>query len=339
MTENNLPRYSALRKNDRPDLGTQLPLSMPLSIYLETTNNCNFKCVQCPVSFDDYYESNGGKANIEIQAYRKLVSQLCEMGRLKSLKFYSEGEPFMNKNIALMVKEAVDARVTERTEITTNASAFTEKNLTQVIEAGVDYIRVSIYSVKNKRHKEITQSKISVERIYDNVKLMRCIRDKINKGKPFIYVKMIDPKTNEVELFNQMYGSLADEVAIEQPINWNGYDGRDLINASYLDKQFEVGAPRKKVCPFAFYSLVIKANGDVVVCCADWNKKTKVGNIHQKHIRDIWNGTELHDFRLMQLEGRKHENASCVNCTYIDTTPDDLDHLKPEQFGSVLGRS
>jgi len=93
----------------------------------------------------------------------------------------------------------------------------------------------------------------------------------------------------------------------------------------------------KAVCPFPFYSLVIKADGDVVACCVDWNKKTKIGSIKLESLGEIWKGEALREFRRMHLERRRHENESCRHCTHLNSLPDNLDHVAEENWSEILG--
>jgi len=330
--------YSQLRWTDRRPLADRLPLSGPLSLYIETHNTCNFKCVQCPVSFDDYYEIVGGQSRISDARYEKLLDELAAMGTLKSLKFYVEGEPFLDKRLPRMIKQAVDAQVCERTEVTSNGSALTPQNVRATVLSGLTYLRISIYALTEERQKSITQSGVSLARIYENIKMARRVRDELGSPTPFLYVKMIDTFSAEDEQeFRRRFEGIADEIFIEPPMNWDGFDGRDLINNLYTDKHFAQSASIKAVCPFPFYSLVIKANGDVVACCVDWNKHTRVGNINDSAFADIWFGEPLREFKRMHLERRKSENPSCRSCTFIDTTPDNLDGIVPEHFEHILG--
>lgn len=82
---------------------------------------------------------------------------------------------------------------------------------------------------------------------------------------------------------------------------------------------------------------MIKANGDVVACCADWNKATAIGNIHEERFSEIWRGERLRAFRRMHLEGRRTENPSCAGCWFLGTQPDNLDAIPPHEFDRVLG--
>ena len=61
--------------------------------------------------------------------------------------------------------------------------------------------------------------------------------------------------------------------------------------------------------------MVINANGDVTACCVDWNKKTRVGNVNEATVGEIWRGDAFRELRKMHIENRRSGNESCRNCT------------------------
>ena len=339
--------YSQLRNFGRPSLAPSLPLPLPLGMFIEPTNQCNFKCRFCPESFSDYNEIVGGRAHMDFSFYEEIVRQIKAIGRLKVLRFYMLGEPLLHPDLVRMIKLAVDEGITERTELTTNATALTAEKSRQLLDSGLDYLRVSIYAADQKRNEHVTQSKIPITRIYENVKTFRKLRDEAGQTKPFLYVKMIDSCSGaENDAFLGMYRDIADECVLEKPMNWNGYENRDLLESAYQGDEekkalhnAELFPFRKQVCPFPFYTMVVNANGDVTACCVDWNKKTCVGNLKEASLGDIWNGAAFREFRRMHLENRRHENESCRNCTYLFTNPDNLDGLSPEEQRRILGET
>lgn len=152
---------------------------------------------------------------------------------------------------------------------------------------------------------------------------------------------MIDTFSSENEIFKNMYEEVADEVCIESPMNWNGqgnFIGNLYLNRKIKKNLFLPAKKIKKVCPFLFYSLVIKCSGDVVACCVDWNKGTKIGNVKNESLSEIWNGQRLREFRKMHLEGRKAENKSCRNCTYLYTSPDNIDNLPNRTISELVNK-
>jgi len=65
--------YSGLRTAPRTSLRDAVPLRAPFTIYVEATNICNFKCVYCPESFDDFEQRSGGLSRLDLAAFEKIV--------------------------------------------------------------------------------------------------------------------------------------------------------------------------------------------------------------------------------------------------------------------------
>jgi radical SAM protein with 4Fe4S-binding SPASM domain len=324
--------YSKLRDAKRASFVDQLPLSSPWAMFVELTNRCNFKCKFCPESIDDYEERVGGISVMSFENFRKICADILDLGRLKVLRFYMLGEPFLHAELPEMIAYAKEHGVAERIEVTSNATAITAKNCQRIIDSGLDYLRVSIYAIDPERHKSITQSEISPDRIRKNVSTLYELRQRLGAAKPFIYVKTINPYDKEEEAaFRNSYKDICDEIEVENPMNWDNPDGVDFLDKAYEKNEVidraELFRNPKEVCPFPFYNLVVHSSGDVSVCCVDWEKKTVCGNIYTESLRDIWQGKRLREFQRMHIERRRHENEACKNCTFLHITPDNLDSL------------
>jgi len=335
------------KNSTRRELNDILPLKMPLGLCIEPTNLCNFQCVQCPVSLPEFKSVVGHRGNMDMELFKKILNDIKAMGKVINLNLYGDGEPLLNKNIVSMVNLIKEYDVAERITITTNASLLTEKISKGLIASGLTYLRVSIYSIYKERFKNITQSSTTPDDIYNNIKKFKEIRDKSGQKTPFLYVKMIDTYSKENEDFKKMYAPLVDQVNIETPMNWNGYNDYNLIEKidpnrntdetnihAYFKQKGQSGL--KKICTIAFHSLNIKLNGDVTICIVDWNKGTKVGNIKEKSLSDIWFGEDLKKFREIHIKGLRESNVSCKNCNFLYNNPDNIDDLSPERYKEIL---
>ncbi|HLZ19728.1 MAG TPA: radical SAM/SPASM domain-containing protein [Smithellaceae bacterium] len=339
-----MPRYTQLRQAKRPSLECLLPLSFPLSLYVETINRCMFRCTYCPMSLDSYEKEAGGFRTMSLAEFQKIASDIQAGGPLKVLRFYFMGEPLLNPDLPEMIALAGRMQLAERTELTTNAVLLGDKLSTSMIRAGLDYLRISISSVDQRRHERVTRTNVKIKKIYDNVRRFKEIRRDMGATKPFLYVKLLDPQNaEERSAFLNMYEHVADEAVIEEPMNWDSYGDHDFMGALYggqrdMDESRLRPHP-KEVCPFPFYSLAITANGDVTVCCVDWNKATKVGNVFESSLQDIWNGESLRQFRRMHIERQRHHNPSCKNCSFLYTAPDNLDRMSPATITKILEKT
>jgi len=324
-----------------------LPAKLPLGLCIEPTNKCNFRCIQCPVSSDEFSKIVGKRKQMSMRLYKKIIGDIKKMGRLNNLNLYGDGEPLLHPNIIEMIKIAKKSNIANAITVTTNASLLTNDLSNDLIDSGLDYLRVSVYSIYDDRFKKITRTEYKSDLIYNNVARLFKNRAIKNKTTPFIYVKIIDTYNKENKEFISKYSSISDEVNIETPMNWNGYKDIDLIGN--IDEKHKTDTKtlqgyygkrnvsnNKKICTTPFLSLNIKSNGDVCICIVDWNKGTKVGNIMKSSLSEIWYGENLREFRRMHIEGRRHENKSCKNCDFMYCNPDNMDGFSSQKYNDIL---
>jgi len=270
--------YSQLSK-DRIDLRKAIPLKQPLALLFEPANLCNMKCPFCYYSDPEFTPGGLMKWAEFKQIFYDLHDWCAETTyKFKVIRFIGFGEPLINKYTPNMVKEV--RPITQRTEITTNGTLLTPWLSELLIDAELDYLRVSIYN----------------QDVTENLKVLKRLRG--DKEYPFIYVKAFDEEKLEP------YKDIADEVALE---------GRHF----WLNDQLGAGVSPPSVCPQPFKMLSIRYNGDVIVCDPDWKNNTKVGNALETSIKDIWEGEKLKKFQFMQLLHRRYENASCQTCSFV----------------------
>lgn len=327
-------KYSLLREKKRIDLLSAVPLSGPMSIYIETTNICNFKCKFCPESFENYKEKSGGLFKMDAASFIRIADQIKEIGTVKTLNFYMMGEPFANKNLISYVNYAKNNNVASRVIVTSNGTLLNEDKYKDLCETNLDFLRISIYGANDDTHKQITQSPVKLSRIIDNVSGLKNFRNANGFSRPYIYIKMIESTSSyENEEFLRVFKDVGDEVTLEPVMNWNDPTEGILANINHeelLKKDyFKI---KKKVCPFPFYTLIIHSDLQVSVCCVDWDKKTVIGNLKNNSLREIWNGEKLKNFQILHLSGRRKELEGCKNCTYLHTAPDNLDKLTAIEY-------
>lgn len=328
-------RYSELRSGNRIDLVDASPLPAPMAIYVEPTNICNFRCVYCPESFSDFAQRSGGFKRLDADTFSDIADQIVALGQLKVLHFYMMGEPFLNRSLPAFIRLAVRKNIANRTCVTTNATVLTADIVDQVLASGLDYLRVSVYGATQESFtRRIGVSHFRLSHVVANVTELRRRRDANGLSKPFIYVKMIetgDEKENGT--FRELFGPIADEVALEPAMNWNDPPEGNLSLLSHdemLSGLYFKNA--KRACAFPFYTLVIHSDLRVSVCCVDWAKQAVVGDLRHEQLSDIWHGPALRDFRVSHLRGQRKELPACANCTYLYTSPDNVDRLSADLY-------
>ena len=279
--------YTQLHKTRVASLSDILPLRFPISLHIEPTNICNFKCRSCPHSLKTYDEEVGYYEFMDFDLYRKIVDEIAVEGGVKALKLFNYGESLLHPGLPEMIEYAKKNKAADRIEITSNMSRINRGLAEKLILSGLDYLRISIYGLKDDAHSSFTQTKVPVDHIFRNIRMFRELRDGLGFTSPWMYIKMFDiTDPDELSSFKQMYGSLADEIAVEVIHNMSGVSNIE----DRLEFDIHVDKKPRNICPQPFYQAAIGANGDVTICCIDWSFSSKVGNVRSNSLKDIWNG-------------------------------------------------
>jgi len=326
--------YSSLRQGDRLNLAEAAPLPSPLTIYVEPTNICNFRCVYCPESFPDYVDRAHGLHRLDLSGFTRIADQILELGRLKTLNFYMMGEPFLNRSLPDFIWLATNRGLADRTSVTTNGTVLDALMIDRVLDSGLSYLRVSVYGGTEQTNAERTASRIPLAKVIANVRAIKDRRNQRGLTEPFLYVKMIESHDPvEDQAFLDTFRPICDEVALEPVMNFNDPEGHNL---SLIPPEQMLAQPyfqhRKQACAFPFYTMVIHADLQVSVCCVDWAKQAVVGDLTTETLREIWHGDRLRQFQVTHLRGQRETLAACARCTYLFTAPDNIDGLSPDVF-------
>ena len=57
-------------------------------------------------------------------------------------------------------------------------------------------------------------------------------------------------------------------------------------------------------------------NGDIYVCCEDWNKNVAFGNVYEQTFSSIWLSDKLSEVR-ENLQNGMRTFSSCQNCNFL----------------------
>lgn len=296
--------YDQLRKSERLPLSELIPLPRPFTIYVEPTNRCNLSCDFCPQSLDDYEVRSGKRQDMELPLFRRLMTQVEEM-KPKSLKLYFFGEPFLHPQIGEMMSLAV--KVCDRVEITTNGMILTAKNCQAILDSGIHYLRVSLYDVKPSL-------------VMRNVDRLMAMRREQGKTLPVVCAKVFNR-----EDYEKAFGAY---VGVVDGIMIDGYHsiGSEFVQISQQQPASHIA------CPYPFYNLVVKSNGDVVPCCVAWEDSLVIGNANTHTLAEIWAGEPLARIHRLHLEGRRSELAACAKCDTLFNCPDHVDDLTVAEY-------
>lgn len=330
------PQNLNIWNNERVDLASQAPLHHPLTLIVEPTNKCNFSCIYCPHNLPEYKERADGLRDMDLENFKMLVDHLITWAgewALKDLNLLFMGEPLLHKEISEFVRYANQRRVAQRIRIISNGTLLTREASTKLLDAGLTFLRISIYGGFDSTQLQRSNNKVKLDKIADNLKQFIELRENYEK-KTFIQISMIDTNDEEEnEAYLKRFTGLGDEVKIEKSHNWADHD--EGLSRSENEKVLgSANFPfaNKRACAFPFYTLAVHADLKVSLCCIDWDRTLIVGDLKEETLQEIWMGKRLKKMLRMHLEGRRKEIPGCKDCTFLFVRPDSVDSITPEEF-------
>lgn len=326
-----LDGYNLYRKNkETRNLRELLPLDTPLSLMIDPSNICNFKCVFCPTGDEELLRLVGRtKGLMSLELFYKIVDDLNQFPKqLEVLHLYKDGEPLVNKSLAEMVRYAKEKGCAKKVETTTNGALLTFERSKQLIEAGLDGIRISIYSLSDKGYLEATGTPVEFEKIRKNVENFYLLKEAIRPNL-HIHCKILDTGMKEEikNKFLSIFSPISDSVHIDSINGWSNSLNRDLTLG--MVKHNEPHSGERIVCPEPFWKLAVNHDGTVSACCVDWAHKLIVGDAKIDSLLHIWGGEKLRYLRLKHLNGKRFQIDACNSCDFIRVLQphSNLDHF------------
>ena len=312
---------------ERVKLAEAVPLDTPFTLYIFPTTFCNFKCVYCAHSqpTSELMEQYGfSKENMSLETLDNIIVQLKEFPKkLKVISLTGHGEPMLHKDLPEMIRRVKYANVAERIEIISNGSLLTNKLADEIIDAGLDILRISLQGLNSDKYLSVCGYKLDFEEYTNN--LAYYYNNKRTGQQLFVKIIDVALEKNQEQTFYNTFENISDRMYIEfvQKV----YSGVELTKNMEFHSTNRYGDtyPIQQVCPMSFFTLGIYPNGDMIPCDVIY-KPVILGNVNQERILDMWNGDKLYEFRMNQLKNGRFTNPECARCV----TPDDI--LRPEDI-------
>ncbi|MCI9506651.1 MAG: radical SAM protein [Oscillospiraceae bacterium] len=308
-----ITNIEASYRRDRLCLGKELPLDMPLSLIIDISEKCNFRCSYCfrAKERDESWDYAAKNNLMPADSFREIIRQLSAFpGKIKSISLSGHGEPLCNPDIIDMVHALCAANVTERIEMHTNASLLTAKTAEEIAKAGFSRIVVSLQGLDGDTYKRVCGVKVDWDVFYKSLQILYN-----NKNDSLqLHIKISDaalsPENAERERFYAMFGEIADTVSVEEvtPL-WRNMGGA-------MDKgtnKYGQDIGKVECCPILFYKMWVAPDGEIYPCTG-LPAPMSLGNIKQVTLYEAWNGQKRRNFLIKHLRFSRECSSVCADC-------------------------
>lgn len=299
----------------------------PLSMDIEPTTGCNFRCTMCQVS-----EPNFKANNMTVETFRNVIKQNLQ---LIKVKLQGMGEPFVNKNFFEMIEICDQYGVF--VETITNGSLLNEKIIDKILNSKSIYrVSISIDGASKEIFEKI-RVKSNFDTVINNVKILSkkndnkvklramCLLQKINYHELESIVRLCkDIGFHEFELQVQLTGwgkNDWENKNRESDINYGEKNNKfikEIINR-YNSQNFKARVVESNLlsesnkCSYPWHNPYVTAQGDIVSCCMIGDSKVNnYGNVNNNDFHNIWNSESYKDLRKSIIN---HDLKDfCKNC-------------------------
>jgi radical SAM protein with 4Fe4S-binding SPASM domain len=199
------------------------------------------------------------------------------------------GDPLLDKNMPQYVRWMTDKGL--ESYFSCNPANINMDRTIETFENGLGFVKYSIESVDDLRHKEVRGQASNFTESYKNILKLLDLKAQRNY-KTTIVITMINlNKTWQQDEYQRLV---------------EAFKGCDVY--IYLKSQDQMWYEDNKqqtqcihwleFCQFPWSSMTVKSNGECAECVEDFNNEIVLGDIRHESLHDIWNGAKYRRFRM-----------------------------------------
>lgn len=295
----------------------------PVVYNIETTNACNMRCKMCPRTT----MMNRGISTIKKETFENILSQLRPWTKEewqeweefvvreynikkremhenhfflyiipKVIQLHGYGDPLLDVNMHHYIRLLSENGF--QSYFSCNPANINIEKTVQMFQNGLDYIKYSIESVDDEKHKAIRGNASNFTDSYKNIMELLEIKRK-EKYTTTIIITMLDlNNTWQEDEYKKLKNAFKDkDVYIylkSEDQQWyrKDFHGTNSIHWS-------------EICKHPWMSMTVKSNAEVAMCMEDFNNEIILGNAEKNTLYDIWNGEEYKEFRMNHFNSKQ----------------------------------
>ena len=320
---------SGLHPDDLLQRLEQSRSDLPYVDQIETTNNCNLRCVMCPRTLHMTREIIN---SMRMDLFTRIVDELEEYEQEKSARGLGKADYMKNGPSNLQWEGSehdifdlrlhhfgaplLDPHIVERVQYVNEKASFGTQLSETVINLKIEKVRglfqanlsrliIAIDATNADAFLQIRGRKMDFDREIERVQ--RIVDLKRQEGASTrVDIQVIELSDVDAEEFSRI---------------WGKHEGVRILKKSffpYPDVDPNMGKQGESdfsgSCDFPYTSITVMADGRVVPCCADYNGETVLGDLNVQSLHQIWHGDAFKAFREKFVKASFEPNDLCARC-------------------------
>ena len=244
------------------------------------------------------------------ELFKKIIDE-CESFEGDGLRIFLllDGEPLMDHLLFQRIEYIKKKLHNSTIHFNTNAMLLDEDKARRILKSGIDSITFSVDGASRE-----TYEKIRVGLKYDIVKrnverFFELERNIPNRIKVTMQMVVCEDNKYEIEEYKRLWQGKADVVYFKAMHSF--LDMETTIKTKQLEKR-QLGFCKQ---PYDF--MLIYWNGDVALCCWDYDSLAKLGNIRENSLIDVYNNERFKMIRSSMSRMDCSKISPCKKCARI----------------------
>lgn len=278
----------------------------PRNIQIQTQTGCNADCVFCPYGAT---ADSQPKGKMDWDLFRKIVGETAAY-RVRRISPYLMNEPFVDREIFDRIRYINRANPRAKVSLTSNGSLLSEDIVARIVELGngLHELAISVQGIDPTAYRKTMRGGLEFDRTLANVdRLIEALRRR-QAARPALWITMVDTELIDARKAVEYWRARGVNARYTMLENRGGNiaDAERIAHHRQMDYFSD--------CTRLFKQAYVKFNGDLVLCCTDYEAKVILGNVREKSLYDVWNGPVATGIRHKFLSKRIGEISLCSVC-------------------------
>lgn len=274
------------------------PLDYPKSILIETYSLCQGQCKFCP-----YQEIRAGKEQYKLDTDRffSLINEI-KLHDMKRVTLFNNNEPLLDDRIYGFIRYVRKCLPNTEITLSSNGRVVTLDKLNRLCDCGLNKLYISIPCVDRENYKTVMG--VYPDELFN---LLTSITDSR-------LIDMIAIATPITKYYNEK--ALNEKFSKYGIHSWN-LEYKDSWRIKEKFNEIATEDAIAGLCDRPMDQAVVSANGDVIICCRDWQGQNVIGNIYESSLYAIWHSKKM--LKIQEYIGnQEYDKVACCRDCYIN---------------------
>lgn len=276
---------------------------IPDQIIIELTNACNLSCPVCPTHF----AMKRARGFMDFGLYKSIIDEFKNKKNKPEIALNFAGEPLLHPEIDKFIEYA--AQNGHKIFISTNATRLSKNLSKKLIGANLSSIHLCLEGIAKASHEAYKQGS-NFEEVKKNIEDFIAIKKELANKKPYVTIQTLltSFSENEVKNIEQWAKNIGANAINLKTLSMGSYTTEEMkakykyllpTKKEFLRKSSDIN---KTLCSWPWRYAVVYWNGELGLCCTDFDNAVKLGNIKEKGFINTFFSDEVAKKRKMGFQ-------------------------------------